>query len=82
MPAFLSSLLSGVGLKVLGGAAAILTVAAILFGAKQAGRNSERVESLQRTVENARAARKIERETAALGDDDLDEFLRPPSRRR
>lgn len=76
------NLLSGLGLKILGGLAAIATVAAILLGARQAGRNAERVENLQRTVENARAAREIERDTRALPDDDLDNLLRHPGARR
>lgn len=56
-------------------------VLAILFGARQSGRNVERVERLQRQMEAARARR--DTEVAVRGDDDdaVNDSLRPPSRR-
>lgn len=79
---FLLNFLGGAGLKILGYVAIAGAVLAVLFGAKQAGRAAERVEGLQRNLENARVRREIDRDTAALDDDDLDRMLKHPSRRR
>lgn len=75
-------LLSGIGLKILGIVVIIGAVLAVLAGAKQAGRNAERVDGLKRNLENARVRREIDRKTHALDDDALDDGLRHPSRRR
>lgn len=78
MPVFLS----GLGLKILAGAAIVGAVLAVLFGARQAGRTAERVESLQRNLENARVRREIDRDVRADSDDALDDRLRHPAARR
>lgn len=54
---FLGNLLGGIGLKIMGGLAIVGAVLAILAGARNAGRNAERVESLTKTLEikNAQA---------------------------
>ncbi len=78
MPTFFA----GLGLKLLAGVAILGAICAVLFGAKQAGRAAERVESLQRNLENARVRREIERSTHDLDDDSLDKWLQPPAARR
>jgi hypothetical protein len=76
------SFLSGIGLKLLMGVAIAGAVLAVLLGARQSGRNAEKVEQLQRAMEGARERRKVETEVSGLGDDELDDKLRHPKRRR
>lgn len=47
----LKNWLAGNALRLLGYGAAAFSVAAILFGARQAGRNAERVDQLKKIVE-------------------------------
>ena len=51
MSAILGRLLAPYALKLAGLFAIIGAVAAILFGARQAGRNAERVERMRKTIE-------------------------------
>jgi hypothetical protein len=53
-------------LTLLGWLAAAAAVAAVLFGARQAGRNAERVESMRRTVEVLGAASRRPRDRDEL----------------
>ncbi|MGQ0664381.1 MAG: hypothetical protein ACT4P2_12555 [Pseudomonadota bacterium] len=57
-------------------------VAAVLFGARRAGRHAERVERLQRELEGAKERVRLEADIRAADDGVLDERLRHPSRRR
>lgn len=56
MPPFLA----GISLKLLGYVAIAGAVLAVLLGARQSGRNAERVERLQKEMENAKQGREIE----------------------
>lgn len=47
----LKSWLSGNAVRLLGWAVSALTVASVLFGARQAGRNAERVDQLKKSLE-------------------------------
>ncbi len=51
MTAIIGRLLAAYALKLVGLAAILGAVAAVLFGARQAGRNAERVERIRRTIE-------------------------------
>lgn len=51
MTAIIGRLLAAYALKLVGLAAILGAVAAVLFGARQAGRNGERVERMRRTIE-------------------------------
>ena len=51
MTAIIGRLLAAYALKLVGLAAILGAVAAVLFGARQAGRNAERVERMRRTIE-------------------------------
>ncbi len=51
MWAILKSWITGNIVRLIGFTAAALSVAAVLFGARQAGRNAERLEELKRIVE-------------------------------
>lgn len=61
--------LSGVGLKVMGALAAIGAVAAVLLGARQAGRNAERVDAMRRTLKSVEVRNEVEREVLRSGGD-------------
>jgi hypothetical protein len=78
----IASIFGGFGLKILAGLAIVGAILAVLTGARQAGRNAERVDGLQRNLENARVRREIDRDVRAATDDDLNDGLRHPSRRR
>lgn len=51
MTAIIGRLLAAYALKLVGLAAVLGAVASVLFGARQAGRNAERVERMRRTME-------------------------------
>jgi hypothetical protein len=51
MWAIIKTWLSGNALRLIGWGMAALSVAAILFGARQAGRNAERVDQLKKSLE-------------------------------
>lgn len=51
MIAFLGRLLAPYALKLVGGIAVLGAIAAVLLGARQAGRNAERVERMRKTIE-------------------------------
>ena len=77
-----AGILSGCWLTLLKWGAIVLTVILILFRVRQDGRNAERIDNLERALENARERRKIDIDTRTLSDDDLDQWLRPPAERR
>ena len=59
---FITSFFGGIGLKILGMVAIVGAVAAVLLGAKNAGRNAERVASMEKSLENREKVNEIERE--------------------
>ena len=73
---FILGLFKGATLKLLMWAAIIGAVAAVLLGARQAGRNAERVDGMRRQLENVNARNKVEREVGRLGDDAVTGRLR------
>ena len=79
---FLWSLIQGSALKIGLYLAIAGAVAAVLLGARRAGRNAERVDNLTRAMENARERREIDIDVRGASDGALDDGLRPPSRRR
>lgn len=64
MLATIGSFIAPYALKIVGILAAIGAVAAVLFGARQSGRNMERVEAMQQGVKIANERRKIEQDVA------------------
>jgi len=72
---FISSLLSGVGLKIAGVAAAIIAVLAVLSGAKSAGRKAERVDAMRRSLKSVEVRNEVEREVQRIGGDDARQRL-------
>lgn len=71
---FLGNLLGGIGLKIMGGLAIVGAVLAILAGARSAGRNAERVESLTKTLEIKNAQAKAAAAAPRNRDDLIDEL--------
>lgn len=65
----LSSLFTGLGLKILAGVAIAGAVLAVLAGARQSGRTAERVGALKRTFEHVEKANEIERDVMRAGGD-------------
>lgn len=53
----------------MGALAAIGAVAAVLLGARQAGRNAERVDALRKTLESVENRNAVERDVLDSGDD-------------
>jgi hypothetical protein len=51
MWAIIKTWLSGNALRLIGGSVAALSVSAVLLGARQAGRNAERVDQLKKSLE-------------------------------
>ncbi|MEX2450926.1 MAG: hypothetical protein WD407_08740 [Rhodospirillales bacterium] len=76
MMQFILGLLKPFALKILMGAVMVGTVAAILFGARQAGRTAERVEGLRRQLKNVEKRRDVENDIDRASDDDVDRRLR------
>lgn len=66
----MSLIFSKVGLYILGGLAIVGAVLAILAGARQAGKNAERVAQMKVTLNNVRKADEIERNSGKLSDAD------------
>lgn len=61
--------MSGVGLKIMGALAAVGAVAAVLLGARQAGRNAERVDAMRRTLKSVEVRNEVERDVLRAGGD-------------
>jgi len=64
------------------GLAVAAAVAGALFVARQGGRNAEKVDQLKRELEGVRVRREVEVDVGGDTDDELDDRLRPPARRK
>lgn len=82
MLAFAGRLLAPYALKLLAGLAIAAAVAGVLLGVRNSGRQAERVERMQKDLQNVETRQAIERGSRDLDDDALDDRLRPPARRR
>lgn len=69
MPAIFAKLFTGLGLKIMGGLAILGAVAAVLLGARQAGRNAERVDAMRRTLKSVEVRNDVERKVLRSGGD-------------
>jgi hypothetical protein len=78
----IGALAARVGLKLWLGLAIAGAVMMALLGARRAGRMAARVEALDQVARAAQVRARIETETGGLADDQLDDQLRPPARRR
>ena len=68
-------ILSSVGQRVLMIGAAVLAVLAVLFGARQAGKNAARVEGYKEQLRNVKVRTDVQNDTDRLSDGDLDKRL-------
>mgnify|MGYP003624121200 CR=1 FL=1 len=59
---------------IMGGAA--IAVAAVLFSARSAGRQAERVEGMQRALQNVKVRNEVDRIVNSGSDDDFDRLRR------
>ena len=66
---FIGGLLKPFALKLLMGVAIAGAVAAVLLGARNAGKNAERVAGMKRQLDATRSRDETDRRTARLGDD-------------
>lgn len=79
---FVGGLLKPFALKLLIGLAIAGAVAAVLLGARNAGRNAERLRTLEKQLQNVRTRNEVEREVGSLGPDAVRERLRERWTRR
>ena len=73
---FIGRALMPYALKLLLWGAIAAAVAAVLLGARNAGKNAERIEGMGRQLRNAKERNRVERETGRLGPDAVRERLR------
>ena len=73
---FIGGLLKPIALKLLMGVAIAGAVAAVLLGARNAGKNAERVAGMKRQLDNVKERNRVERETGRLGPDAVHGRLR------
>lgn len=64
--AFIGNLLAPYALKLLAGLAILGAIAAVLMGAKNAGRTAEKVEGMQRQLKNVQVRNEIEHTVATV----------------
>ena len=74
--AFIGGLLKPFALKLLLWGAIAAAVAAVLLGARNAGKNAERVAGMQRQLNNVKERNRVERETGRLDGAAVRERLR------
>lgn len=73
---FIGRALMPYALKLLLWGAIAAAVAAVLLGARNAGKNAERVAGMRRQLDNVKERNRVERETGRLGPDAVHERLR------
>ena len=73
---FIGKLIAPYALKLLLWGAIVAAVAAVLLGARNAGKNAERVAGMKRQLDNVKERNRVERETGRLGPDAVHERLR------
>ena len=79
---FIGKLIAPYALKLLLWGAIAAAVAAVLLGARNAGKNAERIAGMQRQLKASRSRDETDRRTARLGDDAVHKRLRDRWSRR
>ena len=78
----MQAMLISLGLKLLLGLAVVGTVIAVLLRFKHAGRMQERVENMEKANEAAVERTRTDIAVSGMSSYELDDWLRPPAKRR
>lgn len=78
MLSIVTGLFSGVGLKMMAAAGAVLTAVAVYFAVKKSGEQQQQVADLRVAQKETGVARKVSNEVDRMSDDDVDRRLRDP----
>lgn len=62
--------------------AIVMAVLGVIFMIRRSGRLAERMEGAERALENAARVRQLESQTRGMSDEQLDDFLLSPNRRK